>query len=62
MRWLLNVEQEVQFFFKLGGAEGDLNLRYYLHLNVNSCILLCLFKKLESKCSNNNLYIYFFLL
>lgn len=56
MRWLLNVEQEVQFFFKLGGAEGDLNLRYYLHLNVNSCIYLCELKKLLcTNVANNNL-------
>ena len=38
MRRLLNVEQAVQIFNELDGAEGDLSLRHCLHLNVNSYI------------------------
>ena len=38
MRRLLNVMQAVQLFIELKVAEGDLNLRHCLHLNVNSYI------------------------
>ena len=38
MRRQLNVEQAVQLFIELEGAEGDLSLRHCLHLNVDSYI------------------------
>ena len=38
MRRQLNVEQAVQLFIELEGAEGGLSLRHCLHLNVNSYI------------------------
>ena len=34
----LNVEQAVQLFIELEGAQADLSLRHCLHLNVNSYI------------------------
>ena len=40
MRRLLNVEQAVQLFIELEGAQGALSLRHCLHLNVNNYIKL----------------------
>ena len=51
------MEQAVQLFIELEGAEGDLDLRHCLHLNVNSYIELCKFIKTYAQIKHTKFYI-----